>query len=155
MAKTLIDFRAEKGLYLKDVANAIDISEEELTKIETLNGIPDYIAEKLIVAYNLPEDYFAGEKAEQPIKPIKNLKSYFFKPLNIISSTFFKSVKHKPCLYKSSYSNSYLVHISLIQLISALLVLVEWKETVSIKVAKTANSISFLDNSSSTEEAIL
>ncbi len=79
MAKTLIDFRAEKGLYLKDVANAIDISEEELTKIETLNGIPDYIAEKLIVAYNLPENYFSGEKVEEPIKPIKNLKLYFFK----------------------------------------------------------------------------
>ena len=79
MAKTLIDFRAEKGLYLKDVAEKIGVTEEELTKIETLNGIPDYIAEKLIVAYNLPEDYFAGEKAEQPIEPIKNLKSYFFK----------------------------------------------------------------------------
>lgn len=79
MAKTLIDFRAEKGLYLKDVAETIDISEEELSKIETLNGIPDYIAEKLIVAYNLPEDYFSGEKVEEPIKPIKNLKSYFFK----------------------------------------------------------------------------
>ena len=79
MAKTLIDFRAEKGLYLKDVAIAIDISEEELTKIETLNGIPDYIAEKLIVAYNLPEDYFSGEKVEQSNATIKNLKSYFFK----------------------------------------------------------------------------
>ena len=33
MAKTLIQFRAEKGLYLKDVAEAIDISEEELSKI--------------------------------------------------------------------------------------------------------------------------
>ncbi len=79
MAKTLIQFRAEKGLYLKDVAEAIGISEEELSKIETLNGIPDYIVEKLIVAYNLPENYFSGEKIEQPIKPIKNLKSYFFK----------------------------------------------------------------------------
>lgn len=79
MAKTLIQFRAEKGLYLKDVAETIDISEEELSKIETLNGIPDYIVEKLIVAYNLPENYFSGEKIEEPIKPIKNLKSYFFK----------------------------------------------------------------------------
>lgn len=79
MAKTLIQFRAEKGLYLKDVAEAIDISEEELSKIETLNGLPDYIVEKLIVAYNLPENYFSGEKIEEPIKPIKNLKSYFFK----------------------------------------------------------------------------
>lgn len=79
MAKTLIDFRAEKGLYLKDVAETIDISEEELTKIETLNGIPDYIVEKLIVAYNLPEDYFAEEIEVNPVKPIKNLKAYFFK----------------------------------------------------------------------------
>ncbi len=78
MAKTLIQFRAEKELYLKDVATAIDISEEELSQIETLNGIPDYIAEKLIVAYNLPENYFSGEKVEEPIKPIKNLKTYFF-----------------------------------------------------------------------------
>ena len=58
MAKTLIQFRAEKGLYLKDVAETIDVSEEELAQVETLNGIPDYIAEKLIVAYNLPENYF-------------------------------------------------------------------------------------------------
>ena len=79
MAKTLVEFRAEKGLYLKDVASAIDISEEELSKIETFNGIPDYIVEKLIVAYNLPEDYFVGKKAEAQIKPIKNLKAYFFK----------------------------------------------------------------------------
>lgn len=78
MAKTLIQFRAEKGLYLKDVAAAIDVSEEELAQVETLNGVSDYIAEKLIVAYNLPEDYFASEKAEQTINPIKNLKRYFF-----------------------------------------------------------------------------
>ena len=79
MAKTLIDFRAEKGLYLKDVAEAIDISQEELSQVEKLNSVPDYIVEKLIVAYNLPENYFSGEKVEQPIKPIINLKSYFFK----------------------------------------------------------------------------
>lgn len=79
MAKTLVEFRAEKGLYLKDVAEAINVPEEELSKIEALNGTPEYIAEKLIVAYNLPENYFSGEKSEQPIKPIKNLKSYFFK----------------------------------------------------------------------------
>lgn len=79
MAKTLVDFRAEKGLYLKDVAEAIDISQEELSQVEKLNSVPDYIVEKLIVAYNLPENYFSGEKVEQPIKPIINLKSYFFK----------------------------------------------------------------------------
>lgn len=78
MAKTLIQFRAEKGLYLKDVAETIDVSEEELAQVETLNGVPEYIAEKLIVAYNLPQNYFAGEKAETQIKSIKNLKSYFF-----------------------------------------------------------------------------
>ena len=78
MAKTLVEFRAEKGLYLKDVAAAINVSEEELSKVETLNGIPDYIAEKLIVTYNLPEDYFVGEKIEAQIKPVKNLKLYFF-----------------------------------------------------------------------------
>lgn len=79
MAKTLIDFRAEKGLYLKDVAETIGITEEELSKAETSGNIPDYITQKLIVAYNLPEDYFAEEIAVNPVKPIKNLKAYFFK----------------------------------------------------------------------------
>ena len=79
MAKTLIDFRAEKGLYLKDVAETIGITEEELSKAESSGNTPDYITQKLIVAYNLPEDYFAEEIAVNPVKPIKNLKSYFFK----------------------------------------------------------------------------
>ena len=47
MAKTLIQFRAEKGLYLKDVAETIDISEEELSKIET--------ELKALVVYNDPD----------------------------------------------------------------------------------------------------
>lgn len=79
MAKTLIEFRAEKGLYLKDVAEKIGVTEEELANVEKLNGVPDYIVEKLSVAYNLPENYFLGEKVEQSTKPIKSLKSYFFK----------------------------------------------------------------------------
>lgn len=79
MAKTLIDFRAEKGLYLKDVAETIGITEEEFSKAESSGSIPDYITQKLIVAYNLPEDYFAEKTEVKSVVPIKNLKSYFFK----------------------------------------------------------------------------
>lgn len=79
MAKKLIDFRAEKGLYLKEVAETIGVTEEELSKAEASGNTPDYITQKLIVAYNLPEDYFAGESVANPVVPIKNLKAYFFK----------------------------------------------------------------------------
>lgn len=79
MAKTLIDFRAEKGLYLKDVAETIGVTEEELSKAEASDNAPDYITQKLIVAYNLPEDYFAEKTEVKPVVPIKNLKAYFFK----------------------------------------------------------------------------
>ena len=59
IGKTLSEFRAEYGLYLKDVAERIGVSEDELQSIEDSNLVPDDIAEKLVVAYNLPENNFA------------------------------------------------------------------------------------------------
>lgn len=75
MGKTLGEFRAERGLYLKDVAEKIGVSEEELQSVEDSYLVPDEIAEKLVVAYNLPENNFA-----KPIYKSKTVtKKYFLK----------------------------------------------------------------------------
>ncbi|MBO5943706.1 MAG: helix-turn-helix domain-containing protein [Clostridia bacterium] len=75
MGKTLGEFRAEQGLYLKDVAEKIGISEEELQTIEDSYLVPDEIANKLVVAYNLPENNFA-----KPVYKSKTVtKKYFLK----------------------------------------------------------------------------
>ena len=59
MAKTLVDFRAEQGLYLKDLATILEISEDELRTIEESGTVPAEIEQKLILQYALPEDYFS------------------------------------------------------------------------------------------------
>lgn len=75
IGKTLGEFRAEQGLYLKDVAEKIGVSEEELQVIEDSYLVPDEIAEKLVTAYNLPENNFA-----KPIYKSKTVtKKYFLK----------------------------------------------------------------------------
>lgn len=75
IGKTLGEFRAEQGLYLKDVAEKIGVSEEELQVIEDSYLVPDEIANKLVVAYNLPENNFA-----KPVYKSKTVtKKYFLK----------------------------------------------------------------------------
>lgn len=59
MAKTLVDFRAEQGLYLKDLAAILEIGEDELRTIEESGTVPAEIGQKLILHYALPEDYFS------------------------------------------------------------------------------------------------
>ena len=59
MAKTLVDFRAEQGLYLKDLAAILEISEDELRTIEASGTVPAEIGQRLILHYALPEDYFS------------------------------------------------------------------------------------------------
>ncbi len=78
MSKTLTEFRAERGLYLKDVAEAIDVPIEELQAVENGGAMPPHIAEKLVAYYGLPQDYFYNtSKAQAPIlkktpeKPMK------------------------------------------------------------------------------------
>lgn len=73
--KTLGEFRAENGLYLKDVAEKIGVDEARLQEIEDSYLVPDEIAEKLVVAYNLPENNFA-----KPVYKSKTItKKYFLK----------------------------------------------------------------------------
>ncbi len=73
--KTLLEFRAERGLYIKDVAEKIGMDESELQEIENSGLVPDEIAEKLVVAYDLPSNDFA-----KPImKSKKEIKKYFTK----------------------------------------------------------------------------
>lgn len=75
MGKTLSEFRAENGLFLKDVAEKIGVSENELKLIEESNLVPNEIAEKLVVAYNLPTNDFA-----KPIFKSKTVtKKHFLK----------------------------------------------------------------------------
>lgn len=75
MGKTLGEFRAENGLYLKDISEKIGVSEDELQSIEDSNLVPYEIAERLVVAYNLSENNFA-----RPIfKSKKVTKKHFLK----------------------------------------------------------------------------
>lgn len=75
IGKTLSEFRAEHGLFLKDVADKIGVSEEELQEIEETNLVPDEIANKLIIAYNLPTNDFA-----KPVFKSKTVtRKYFIK----------------------------------------------------------------------------
>ena len=75
IGKTLGEFRAERGLYLKDVAEKIGVSEDELQSVEDSYLVPDEIAEKLVVAYNLQENNFA-----KPVYKSKTVtKKYFLK----------------------------------------------------------------------------
>lgn len=79
MAKTLVDFRAEKGLYLKDIATEIGVPEEELKAIEESGVMPDSVATKLIELYYLPDDYFTADSSMSHLKNPKNPTAYFFK----------------------------------------------------------------------------
>lgn len=79
MAKTLIDFRAEKGLYLKDLAEAIGIPEEELRAIEESGKLPAELGQRIIAHYALPADYFAEPiKMQATKKNPSNPLTYFF-----------------------------------------------------------------------------
>ena len=77
MAKTLIDLRAEKGLYLKDVAENTGIPEEELATIEQSGKVPPDIAQILIDTYYLPDTYFAEMVISSKVQPKSPMK-YFF-----------------------------------------------------------------------------
>ena len=77
MAKTLLDLRIEKGLYLKDVAEKTGIPEEELRAVEESGTVPPQIAEILINDYCLTDTYFSVEEIGKltPENPAK----YFLK----------------------------------------------------------------------------
>lgn len=77
MAKTLVDFRAEKGLYLKDVAAETGIPEEELQAVEASGTVPPHIAQILIDTYYLPDTYFAEIVIQSKVQPKSPMK-YFF-----------------------------------------------------------------------------
>lgn len=77
MAKTLIDFRAEKGLYIKDVAENTGIPEEELIAVEQSGTVPPHIAQILIDTYYLPDTYFAEMVVSSKVQPKIPMK-YFF-----------------------------------------------------------------------------
>lgn len=79
MAKTLVDFRAEKGLYLKDVAEKTGIPEDELIAVEQSGTVPAELGQKIIAHYALPADYFAEPvKAQIVKKNPSNPLTYFF-----------------------------------------------------------------------------
>ncbi len=81
MSKTLTDFRAERGLYLTDVAEAIAVPLEELQAVDNCGAMPPHIAEKLVTYYGLPKDYFnsgATIQAQIQKKTPSNSFRYFF-----------------------------------------------------------------------------
>ncbi len=77
MAKTLIDFRAEYGLYLKDIAEKTGIPEEELMAVEQSGTVPPHIASILINDYYLPDTYFSEIVISSKVQPKSPMK-YFF-----------------------------------------------------------------------------
>lgn len=84
IGKTLSEFRAEHGLYLKDVAEKIGVDENELQEIENSGLVPDEIANRLVVAYNLPKNDFA-----KPVFKSKTVtKKYFLKTAFIYEIIF-------------------------------------------------------------------
>ena len=52
--KTLEQFRAEKGLWRSELAEKLNMSEEELSRLEELSEVPPEIAEKITGEYSLP-----------------------------------------------------------------------------------------------------
>lgn len=84
--RTLAQFRAERQLWRKDVAQTLGISEEELEALERSPEVPPEIAQKITAAYNLPPDYFAVDldamaaAAVQAQKKVpQNPLAYFYK----------------------------------------------------------------------------
>ncbi len=78
--KTLYVFRAENGIWRKELSDKLGIDEATLKQIEDEPEVPQEIAEKVVSAYNLPKDYFtvdpnAKDKRYKPQKPF----NYFLK----------------------------------------------------------------------------
>ena len=78
--KTLYVFRAENGIWRDELSAKIEVDEETLKKIEDEPEVPQEIADKVIEAYGLAEDYFtadpnAKDKRYKPKNPFK----YFLK----------------------------------------------------------------------------
>ncbi len=72
MTKTLADFRAEKGLYLKDLAETLEMTEDEFRAIEESGVVPEEIGQRLILQYSLPADYFAEpDSVQKRVNPLK------------------------------------------------------------------------------------
>lgn len=84
--KTLAQFRAERKLWRKDVAQTLGISEEALEALERSPQVPPEIAQKITAAYNLPPDYFAVDldavaaaAVQAQKKTPQNPLAYFYK----------------------------------------------------------------------------
>lgn len=84
--RTLAQFRAERQLWRKDVAQTLGISEEALEALERVPEVPPEIAQKITAAYNLPPDYFtvdldavAAAAVQAQKKVPQNPLAYFYK----------------------------------------------------------------------------
>lgn len=76
--KTLYAFRAENGIWRNELSEKIGIDEITLKQIEDDPEVPSDIAEKVIAAYDLAEDYFTVDPKDKRYKP-KNTFKYFLK----------------------------------------------------------------------------
>lgn len=85
MAKTLVDFRAEQGLYLKDLATVLEMSEDELRIIEESGTVPEELGQRLILEYALPEDYFSAPiLTEQNTKETPKSPTRYFLKVSVV-----------------------------------------------------------------------
>lgn len=76
--KTLYAFRAENGIWRNELSEKIGIDEITLKQIEDDPEVPSDIAEKVIAAYDLAEDYFTVDPKDKRYKPRNSFK-YFLK----------------------------------------------------------------------------
>ena len=99
MAKrTIYLFRAEKGVWLSDLAEKLEMAERDLVEIEQDEELPQEITEKIIDFYGLPEDYFTEDikspfKSKKKIKKITPKKPFiYFLGISIIWTILFSLV---------------------------------------------------------------
>ena len=86
MAKrTIYLFRAEKGVWLSELAERLEMTEQELTVVEQDEIVPEEIAEKIIDFYGLPEKVKSPFKAKKRIKKITPKKPFgYFLGISIV-----------------------------------------------------------------------
>lgn len=89
MARTLVDFRNEKGMSLKALAEVLEMTESELYVIEESGAVPEEVKERLILHYSLPDNYFTDVVCQEKGIPLKKTPKNPMKYFGIVSFVAF------------------------------------------------------------------
>ncbi len=82
ISKTISQFRAENGIYIKDLAGKIGVELSVLEKMDTSQNPDREVINKIVEAYKLPDTYFTYVQAVtiqniEPQKPKKPIEFFF------------------------------------------------------------------------------